>query len=399
MKHWNGRGRPQTCQPDKLPRGPCHHRQPLKRLAGLFVGNPAVRLPDLKAKIRFLRSAAAWGPAGQSPQCVETHMSWLFLTPTHVYKLKKPVQTPWLDFQSLDAREFYCREELRLNARLAPQVYLSLVALQWRHGALRLVPDPLSVGGPGLLPAADGQTVDWLVCMRRLPAQRMLSRLMRERRVSMAEVEGLAAVLVRFFQTALPVAVSPQEYCARFAREQAATAQLLLDSRVALRGAAQAVAGMDKALAAGAVLLGQRATDQRLREGHGDLRPEHVCLLSPPVVIDCLEFNASLRQLDPLDELAYLTMECSMGGQSWVGERLLGHCAAALGRPDPALVHLYAAHRALVRARLSVAHLLDSPLRTPRRWAPLAERYIAQALDRLDAFIERRPYDWPAQPG
>jgi aminoglycoside phosphotransferase family enzyme len=390
VKHWNGRGRPQTCQPDKLPRGPCYHRQPLKRLAGLFVGNPVVRLPDLTAKIRFLRSAVAWGPQGQSPQCVQTHMSWVFLTPTHVYKLKKPLQTPWLDFQTLAAREFYCREELRLNARLAPQVYLGLVALQWTPGGLQLVPENTLLTHPHAQPAAE--TVDWLVCMRRLPAQRMLSHRMRERRLAPGEVDALAARLTRFFQTAARADVSPQDYCARFEQEQAATAGLLLDPRFALRGAAQAVAEMARALPYSAHGLRQRAQSEVLRDGHGDLRPEHICLLSPPVVIDCLEFNASLRQLDPWDELAYLALECSMAGQAWAGERLLGQCAAVLGAPQAALVHFYAAHRALMRARLSVAHLLESPMRAPQRWIPLAERYVAQALDRLDALVENRPY-------
>lgn len=355
-----------------------------------------MRQPDLKAKIRFLRSAAAWGPSGQCPQCVQTHMSWVFLTPTHVYKLKKPLRTPWLDFQTLAAREFFCREELRLNARLAPQVYLGLVALQRGPQGLQLVPELTGPVSPTLQPAR--QTVDWLVCMRRLPAHRMLSRLMREHRVTPQEVDELASLLLRFFHAAAPVEVGAQDYFVRFEQEQAASARVLLDPRFALRGASQAVTEMARALPACAERLRQRAGGHVLREGHGDLRPEHVCLLSPPVVIDCLEFNASLRQLDPLDELAYLAMECSMADQAWVGERLLGQCRVVLGEPEPALVHFYAAHRALLRARLAVAHLQDSPLRTPHRWIPLAERYIAEALDRLDALMENRPYDWPAQP-
>jgi aminoglycoside phosphotransferase family enzyme len=119
-------------------------------------------------------------------------------------------------------------------------------------------------------------------------------------------------------------------------------------------------------------------------DGHGDLRPEHVCLLAPPVVIDCLEFNAQLRQTDPFDELAYLSLECDLLGAPWIGPRLVSGCAAALGdAPAPALLQLYTAYRALVRARLCMAHLLDTHPRTPEKWPPLASRYIACALAAL----------------
>jgi aminoglycoside phosphotransferase family enzyme len=122
-------------------------------------------------------------------------------------------------------------------------------------------------------------------------------------------------------------------------------------------------------------------------DGHGDLRPEHICLLHPPVAIDCLEFNPQLRQVDPFDELAYLALECAVAGAPWVGDRVLRGCAAALqDHPAPALIHLYTAHRALLRARLAMAHLLDAAPRTPTKWAPQASLYVTHALVALDAF-------------
>jgi aminoglycoside phosphotransferase family enzyme len=110
-----------------------------------------------------------------------------------------------------------------------------------------------------------------------------------------------------------------------------------------------------------------------------------VCLLQPPVVIDCLEFNAALRQVDPFDELAFLGLECELAGAEWIGPRLIDGCAAALGeRPDRSLLALYTAYRALLRARLALAHLLEPQPRTPERWQPLARRYMARARVALD---------------
>lgn len=335
-------------------------------------------MPDLADKLTFLQRSEAYGDAAQRPQCIETHMSWVFLVGDRVYKLKKPVRFPFLDFTTLAAREFYCREEVRLNRRLAPGVYLGLMALQWHDGVFELRPEAQT--------NSPGDTVDWLVCMRRLPGDRMLDQLIAQGRVVPEDIDALVAVLGAFYRAAPAVALSPDDYLARFQYEQAANREVLLRPQFQLPDAALAINRLDLALAQGAGLLRVRACGQRVRDGHGDLRPEHVCLLQPPVVIDCLEFNPQLRQADPFDELAYLGMECEVAGAPWIGQRLASGCAAALGDdPPPALMQLYTAYRALVRARLAMAHLLDPVPRLPDKWPPRASRYIACAMAALDA--------------
>ena len=150
-------------------------------------------------------------------------------------------------------------------------------------------------------------------------------------------------------------------------------------------GAAAALDALDAALARHAPLLLARAAGGHVVDGHGDLRPEHVCLQQPPVVIDALEFNAALRAVDPFDELAFLVLECEIAGASWIGPRLLASCAAALrSAPPAALLQLYTAYRAQLRARLALAHLLEPQPRTPLKWAPLAERYLQRSLAALE---------------
>jgi aminoglycoside phosphotransferase family enzyme len=136
----------------------------------------------------------------------------------------------------------------------------------------------------------------------------------------------------------------------------------------------------DRRLKQYAEMLGARAVAGRLCEGHGDLRPEHIGLDGRPVVIDCLEFNRALREVDPFDELAFLDLECRLLGADWIGPRLIAHCASALHDvPPPQVMALYTAHRALVRARLALTHLLDFNPRTPERWKPQARRYVEAA--------------------
>lgn len=343
-------------------------------------------MPDIEAKLKFLQTVAAYGEPVQQLECLETHMSWVFLVGQQVFKLKKPVRFPFLDFTTLSAREFYCREELRLNARLAPGVYLGLMALQWCDGRFSLVPEArLQVP-----PFAAGETVDWLVCMRRLPSDRMLDQLVAHGRAAPADIDALVGVLGAFYLRTPAVALSPHDYLARFQYEQGSTREVLLRPQFQLPDAALAIDRLERALAHGAALLCDRASGRCVRDGHGDLRPEHVCLLRPPVVIDCLEFNPQLRQVDPFDEIAYLSLECDMAGAPWIGQQLNAGCTALLGdRPDPALMLLYTAHRALLRARLAMAHLLDPLPRTPAKWPPLASRYIARALSALDTLTQR----------
>ncbi len=327
-------------------------------------------LPDSEAKLRFLRSAAAWGRDAPPAQLIETHMSWVLLCGARVLKLKKPVRHAFLDFASVAARERNARAEVRLNRRLAPQVYLGVVALQWDGHQFALVPD-------GAL-RPDAVTVDWLVQMQRLPAESMLDRCIATASVRMDDIAALAATLAAFYRRVEPVLVSADEYVARMQSEQRDNRALLLEPRFRDPIALAVLDRYDDALAAHRDLVAARAP--HVVDGHGDLRPEHVCLLRPPVVIDCLEFNATLRQVDPCDELAFLGLECEVAGASWIGPALWTRCTEALADAAPArLRHLYAARRALLRSRLMVAHLLDPQPHTPERWLPRARVYLQHA--------------------
>jgi aminoglycoside phosphotransferase family enzyme len=199
------------------------------------------------------------------------------------------------------------------------------------------------------------------------------------------QIDDLARVLGDFYRRAPAAGVTPPEHLARFQREQAINREVLLHPAFGLPGAAAALDALDAALARHAPLLLARAAGGHVVDGHGDLRPEHVCLQTPPVVIDALEFNAALRAVDPFDELSYLGLECEMAGDAWIGPQLLAACSAALGHaPPPALLHLYVAYRAQLRARLALAHLLEREPRTPLRWPALAQRYLQRSVAALD---------------
>lgn len=319
--------------------------------------------------MRFLRRPASYGAAVAEIVVEETHMSWVFLAGERVYKLKKPVRTSFLDFSTLEAREKNCREEVRLNRRLAENVYLGVVPLT------RTESGALAIGG-------DGAPVDWLVLMRRLRRERMLDRAIAAHTVRRDDIVAVADRLSDFYARAAPADLTPEAYVAQFRREQAQTRAVLSDPRFHLDGARveENLARIEHVLHDRAELLKTRVEGGHVFEGHGDLRPEHVCLNRPPVVIDCLEFNRRFRLVDPVDELTYLSLECKRIGDGWIGPVLLERYAERLGdAPSPELIAFYWRYRACLRARLSLVHILEHDRRRPEKWLPLAKQYLALA--------------------
>jgi aminoglycoside phosphotransferase family enzyme len=340
-------------------------------------------VPTPQACLAFLCSPEArarWAPEAGPVQHLETHMSWVLRAPRHVLKLKKPVRTPFLDFSTPAARLQDCREEQRLNARLAPGVVLGVCTLHWDGRRLQFLGEE----------AANGATlVDAAVHMRRLPDERGLERLLRVRALDddaagRQAVDALAQVLLEFYARAPRAPMTARTHLARQRRELAIDRAVLgrctAPGQASARGLPEAdalLARAERALAEAVPLLRARVQAGCLVDGHGDLRPEHVYLLERPLVIDALEFNAALRQVDPLDELVGLGLECERLGAPWIGPRLLARCRHAIGGPpEPALVSLYRLLRALRRARLALAHLLEPVPRTPGRWVPQARTYL-----------------------
>ena len=325
--------------------------------------------PSLADKIAFLTQGDAYRPPVSQVTRHETHMSQVFLAGDRVYKLKKPVRFPYLDFSTLARRELACRAELTLNRRLAPDTYLNVVALT-------LSQQGLAIGG-------EGETVDWLVVMSRLDDRQMLERVIREGRLRRWQLDRLAAVLIQFYRRARPVFTSPAVHIAELRRSLAYNRRVLLDQRFRVApGSVRYVDAMQRRfLTERAMLLAERVRQRRIVDGHGDLRPEHVCLGDPVRIIDCLEFNSRLRMVDPFDEIAFLCLECERLGAAWAGEYLRRHIGRALHDGDSEeLFIFYRCHRATLRARLSLAHLLEPDPRTPDKWVPLAHAYLRLAV-------------------
>jgi len=147
---------------------------------------PNTEVP-LDRKLQFLSRSEAYPDRPRHVEAIETHMSWVFLTDSYAYKLKKPVRYDFLDFSSIEARLYDSAEEIRLNARLAPHIYLGILPLT------RDAAGSLKIDG-------EGETVDWLVKMRRLPIDHILDHAIKQGTVETTDVKRAAVVLAKFYQ-------------------------------------------------------------------------------------------------------------------------------------------------------------------------------------------------------
>ena len=260
-----------------------------------------------------------------------------------VYKLKKPVRYDFLDFSTVAAREHACREELRLNRRLAPDAYLDVLPItRTKDGRHR-------IGGTGT-------PVDWLVHMRRLPTAMTLDELWRRGELQPAHVDRLAETLVSFYRRLSPLSLTPAQYRERCMAHVRSNLRELLAARHHLqRGVVERIHSFQlKLLVLKPAVLEERAAQGRIFDGHGDLRPEHICLADRVTIFDCIEFSPDFRSIDAADELAFLAAECDFLGAEWVGTQLFKTYQQQSGdRPAAVLLDFYKSYRACVRAKVA----------------------------------------------
>lgn len=326
-------------------------------------------------KVAFLRQSEAYPARPARVDVIETHMSWVFLAGELVYKLKKPVRYEFLDFSTLEARRENCEREVELNRRLAADVY---------HGVV-----PLTLGSGGSLKLGGaGPVVDWLVKMRRLPAHRMLDVAIRANTVSSEDIRRLSRMLTEFYRGLDPIALRAAAYRDRFEKNiRDSQAELgKLQYGLSLPQVQRLAAAQRSFIHKRGDLLERRARERKIVEGHGDLRPEHICLTSEVRIIDCLEFNQEFRLVDPVDELAFLSMECERLGGAAVGNDVLRQYLEAAGENLPEeLIAFYKAFRACLRAKIAIWHIADHEVTDTEKWRARANDYLGLA----DSYVTR----------
>lgn len=277
----------------------------------------------------------------------QTHLSLVCVAGDYAYKFKKSLRLPFVDFSTLEKRQRFCEEEVRLNSRLCPDVYLGVVPLFAKSGAL------------SFCDAGDGEIIDYAVLMRRLPAEKMMDVLLAQDAVTPSDVEQIAKVISNFHRDgalsggcggAVRASDRLREFALANFDETADQRDSIFDS--GLHGALQKLAGHD--FEQHLPLLRARATAGRVVDGHGDLHARNICLCEPMAIYDCLEFNPDLRVGDVALENAFLIMDLRYRGHAELGATYLDHYISVSGDSEQrALIPMLLRHRAMVRAKVA----------------------------------------------
>ncbi len=304
---------------------------------------------------------------------LETHISWVVLTGDYAYKIKKPVNLGFLDFSAPAARRHYCEEELRLNRRLAPTIYIEVVAICGD-------PDTPRIGG-------GGPALEYAVKMREFPQSALADAALARGEFGESEIAALARRIAAFHAAAPVAAATPGSDAAALVLTPA------LDNfrqMLPLLEAASDIATLDRLRTWTvnehqriAPLLRPRLAGSRVRECHGDLHLGNIALIGgDPLPFDCIEFNAALRWVDVISEAAFVTMDLEAHGRRDLAHVFLNAYLEHSGDyAGIAVLPFYLAYRATVRAKIGLIRAAQQALTAQQRVDAIQSwrRYLALA--------------------
>lgn len=310
-------------------------------------------------------------------ELIETHISWVILCDKYVYKIKKPIQYSFLDFSTLEKRYHYCMQEIRLNWRLTFNVYLDIQEIKKTADGISIGPD-------------NGQIIDYAVRMIKLPPSNRMDLLLSQNLVTDGTIDELAKQLASFHQKAEVIKTqNVMEIGVKFKdlknevdyleTELGGWAGMLIRNSILTS---------NQFLKKTKTQLEWRLKNGFYRDGHGDLHTRNIFLLPKPVIFDCIEFDDKLRQIDILNEVAFLCMDLDALGKSTFSNMLLQkYCefnGFTLNVLEKNLFVYYKAYRANVRAKINSLRARGSKKKVVRERA-LEE--VKKYLHQMESYL------------
>jgi len=300
----------------------------------------------------------------ESKEYFETHISWVLLTGKFVYKIKKPVNFGFLDFSTLEKRRVCCEQELRLNRRLAPRIYLDLVSIS---GSYQLMP-------------ASGEALEYAVKMLQFPQSAQMDHMLEAGKLTIGHMDAIARMVAEFHQ-AVAVANESMDHGSKTAVINPVIENFIQIEQHSDIAAYKDVLSKlkkwsDNEFSRLETVFTQRKRDGFIRECHGDMHLRNLVWLEDagPVAFDCIEFNPALRWIDVISEVAFLVMDLQDRHQSQLANRFLNSYLEVTGdyaglTPMP----FYLCYRAMVRAKVDILRLEQKNVSQQERAGIIAE--------------------------
>jgi aminoglycoside phosphotransferase family enzyme/predicted kinase len=322
--------------------------------------------------LAFLRSPQSYPQKPTKVRAVETHISWVFVAPPFVFKVKKPINLGFADFSSLEKRRYFCRRELELNRRLCPDVYLGVVPIFNNSGVYSF--------------DRQGEIADYALKMRELPDGFFLDQLLVRHAIGEPEINRIVARLHEFYAAENPTpeikAWGRPENLKLSTDENFSQIEPFI-GRTISPAAFEAIRDYtDSFYAAHEPLFHERVAQRRILDCHGDLRLEHIHITPDAVTIfDCIEFNDRFRFIDIANDLAFLAMDFDFAERHDLSRCFLQNAARVFN--DAAMLGLtnfYKCYRAVVRGKVESIAAFAEKIANSGDHARRAQRYFRLAL-------------------
>ena len=329
----------------------------------------------VKELVRELLRPDIYPEPTKKVELLQTHISFIFLGDGYVYKVKKPVDFGFLDFTTLEKREFYCHQEVKLNRRLSPDTYQKVVSITDEG-------ERLAIDGKG-------PVVEYAVKMKRIPLDRLMLTLLKKGHVTEEMIGSVARKLAEFHSSAER---SPEidrfgtlEIIKKNTDENFEQTGKYIGKSIGQEQFDSIKGYTDSFYERNEELFEKRIADKRIRDCHGDLHMEHICLTDPIIIFDCIEFNERFRYSDVAADIAFLAMDLDYHDREDLSELLMKAYVHHSGdREVDKLLGFYKTYRAYVRGKV-ISFRLDDPdiskedkeeaLHLASRYFELAERY------------------------
>jgi len=299
-----------------------------------------VGLPPL---IQALLRPSAYPDSPQEVGLRQTHISYLLFTPCYVYKIKKPVNFGFLDFTTLEKRRFFCHQEVILNKRLCPDMYLGVVEVREKEGTIRI--------------EGDGEVVEYAVKMKRLPSENMMDRLLKGGSVTNEMVERIARIIAEFHKKA-----DTNPYISEFGRPSAIRkntdenfSQTLpfIGITIGAERYNRVKDYVERFLDDYSKILEERVKAGFIRDCQGDIHSEDICITNGIYIFDCIEFNERFRYIDTVSDIAFLAMDLDFLNCHNLSKRFVdAYIEASSDNGVPELLDFYKCYRAYVRGKV-----------------------------------------------
>ena len=309
-------------------------------------------------------------------ELIQTYISWVLLGDGVVYKIKKPIKFQFIDYSTLEKRKHFCEEEIRLNSRLSPEIYIGVVPICLeKNGKLTL---------EGI-----SEPVEYAVKMKRIPSEKQLNNLINSGRIFASQIETIAERIFNFHQKTKIVSKNAHNYPDTVKKLCIDDTNLILKASHGDLLDRKQFDVIKNALFSflndNYGLLSERQQDQKVRECHGDLRTENIYWDENPIFIDCIEFNKEYRYLDIIWEVAYLAAAIDALGRRDLSDALIEKYIYQSKQPvSSKLINFHKCHMAIVLAKL---HILKFEQTSDEKLLPvfnmymdLAEEYALQYL-------------------